>query len=293
MMTPDPTLIFLHVPKAAGSTLHGVISRQFVRGLIYTCEVARPEKVIANFRQRHGPTEERIQMFSGHMQFGLHEYISRPCSYLAILRDPIERAISHYHYFLRMPKLRLHQKVEGKEISFQEYVSGGITREMDNGQTRILAGAKGVPFGGSAQEMLERAKANMQKHFALVGLTERFDQMLILLRYILGWRNLYYYKANVTRNRPRREDFPAETIRIIEEHNQLDLALYAHAQKVFDHKAAQLDSFESELQTFQARNRRFGWILSRTLSLWMRGRSLAYSLSSGSGRGAASEKGVN
>lgn len=41
---------------------------------------------------------------------------------------------------------------------------------------------KSVPFGKVTREMLEQAKENLMCHFKVIGLTERFDESMMLLR---------------------------------------------------------------------------------------------------------------
>ena len=49
--------------------------------------------------------------------------------------------------------------------------------------------------------MLERAKRNLDEHFSWLGMTERFDESLILLRRTFGWRDVRYVSRNVSRSR--------------------------------------------------------------------------------------------
>ncbi len=46
-------------------------------------------------------------------------------------------------------------------MSLEEYVASGFAHEMDNSQTRALAGDIGTPYGGNPPELLETAKRNV------------------------------------------------------------------------------------------------------------------------------------
>ena len=106
---------------------------------------------------------------------------------------------------------------------------------VDNDQTRLLAGKYGAPNSEtcSYDELLSIAKENLAKYFAVVGITEEFDRSLILMKRILGWRNPFYMRRNVTRARPRKREISQETLRAIEANNKLDLELYRYAKKLF------------------------------------------------------------
>jgi hypothetical protein len=71
----------------------------------------------------------------------------------------------------------------------KDYISSGLTVWVDNGQTCMLSGAgESVGFGKCSHDMLETAKRNIETHFAVVGLSECFNEALILLRRLFGWR---------------------------------------------------------------------------------------------------------
>jgi hypothetical protein len=97
----------------------------------------------------------------------------------------------------------------------------------------------------------------MSRHFAVVGLTERFDESLILLKRTLGWQQWpFYVPANVTQKRPQRQHLDTKTTHLIRAANQLDLDLYHFAQAQFEARLQQQDgSFQKELETFQRLNK--------------------------------------
>ena len=101
------------------------------------------------------------------------------------------------------------------------------------GQTRILAGASlRLPFGACTKEHLQAAKHNLDAHFQFVGLTERFDLSLALMRRLCGWKWHFYVPDNVAS-----PDFISIDPCIIEQIralNHLDLELYRYVQQRFE-----------------------------------------------------------
>jgi glycosyltransferase involved in cell wall biosynthesis len=131
----------------------------------------------------------------------------------------------------------------------------------DNDQTRLLAGKYGASSSGtcSDDELLNIARRNLSKYFAVVGIMEEFDRSLILMKRILGWRNPFYMRRNVTRGRPRKDELPQETLDVIQANNELDLELYRYAEKLFQEQiGSQSPSFENELQRFRKLNGIYG-----------------------------------
>ncbi len=105
--------------------------------------------------------------------------------------------------------------------------------EMDNGQTRRLAGEMDRPCGSVNAEMLERAKSNLAG-FAVVGLTERFHESLLLLQRAFGWTLDASPPRNVGQNRPRRSELSGDALKAIERSNYFDAELYRFAAGLFE-----------------------------------------------------------
>jgi hypothetical protein len=111
--------------------------------------------------------------------------------------------------------------------------------------------------------MLKTAKSNLRDHFAVVGLTERFDETLLLLKRELGWRRHSYMRHNVTARRPKKRALSEAALNSILGANQLDIELYQYAKGLFEERVRQQGpSFNRELNRFRSVNR---WV---ALLLW-------------------------
>jgi hypothetical protein len=191
------------------------------------------------------------------MVYGLHEHVPRPSAYLTLLRKPVARAISGYHRVLETPTHRLHEEVAGRKMSLEDYLTSGISLETDNSQARAIAGDVDTPFGECTDELLRRALGNLDEHFPVVGLTERFDDLLLVLKRTYGWSNLLYVRANVTKRKPARDEVPPSTIELIKERNRLDEQLYATAAERFQALVDADPGFDADLERFRRRNTRY------------------------------------
>ena len=240
-------LIFLHLPKAAGTTIHVLLDRLFPADEIYT--IASPE-MLRSFRAFAALPETergRYRVLRGHMPFGIHRHVPGRGRYFTILREPVARVISMYHYTRRMPVHYLHERVHGEDMSLADYVAGRLTTEIDNGQTRLLSGRldayvtvedgairePAVAFGECTPTMLEEARQNLAKHFEVVGLCERFPETFMLLRQAFGWPLRTYARANVSARSSPREPTPPEVVERIRECNRFDFELYEYGRELF------------------------------------------------------------
>jgi hypothetical protein len=257
-----PTIIFLHLGKTAGWTLSRVLSRNLSPAIRIGNPPNTPhgflsEEPIRTFAAWPEERRERYRLVAAHMVYGLHEHVPRPSAYLSLLRKPVARAISGYHRVLEAPTHRLHEAVAGRGMSMQDYLTRGISLETDNSQTRAIAGDVSTPFGECSREMLEVAIRNVEERFPVVGLTERFDDLLLLLKRTFGWSNLYYVRANVTKGKPAREEVPFETVQLIKDRNWLDLELYDFVAARFRDAVDADPSFATDLQRFRKWNARY------------------------------------
>jgi hypothetical protein len=173
------------------------------------------------------------------MGFGLHQWVPGDATYITMLRDPIDRVISFYYFIQQTRQHYLYTYSEFEGMDLKELVESGLTKMVDNGQTRLISGLwLEAGFGECDRAMLEQAKRNLRTHFSVVGLTEKFDASLVLLKRTFGWGNTLYQKHNVTHERPQRKKLPAETIEALRKTNLLDLELYDYAKKLFEEQIA-------------------------------------------------------
>jgi Galactose-3-O-sulfotransferase len=190
-----------------------------------------------------------------HMMFGLHEHVPRPATYITLFRHPVARVLSGYKNVRRHREHRFHDMVVSRDMSLADYVGSGVALELDNSLVRALLGDIETPFGSCTADMLERAKAVIDGHFAVVGMSERLDESLALLDRAFGWRNMFYVSTNVSPVRLSREDQPPATIAAIEELNRFDLELYAYADERMRAQVEACEGFARDLDRFRRGNR--------------------------------------
>lgn len=164
-----------------------------------------------------------VKWIQGHFQFGLHEALSQPVQYLTMLRHPVDRVISFYYFLRESPRHPLNKKA--MSLTLKEFIlceDRNIQNQIHNLQTKMISG------DGTAS--IEKAKKNIDEHFLMVGITERFNESLAIMRNKLGWNAPYNNKHNVTKRRPKMEQVPAEIRKLIEQKNEIDFQLYEYGK---------------------------------------------------------------
>ncbi|MBN1257224.1 MAG: sulfotransferase family 2 domain-containing protein [Planctomycetes bacterium] len=243
MPNPEPLQIFLHIPKAAGSTLQAIIYNNFRPEEIYWIDPNRIDESLAEFADLSEEAQGRIRLLGGHMGFGVHQLAKRPCKYFTMLREPVARIISMYHYIRTDPQHFLYHEVNA--MALQDFVKTGVSAQFANGQTRLLdqslcgksiGSLERADYKECTSASLARAKANLRDHFTVIGISENFNASLLLLKQTFGWNRISYSKINVNRKRPAIFNINIETLTAIAEANKFDTELYLYGKELLREK---------------------------------------------------------
>jgi glycosyltransferase involved in cell wall biosynthesis len=251
----DRRAIFVHVPKTAGSTLLRVMEREYAPAPVAMLYGNLSEKLEA--LRALGPGEQRkVRAVAGHMAMGLDHDLAGASAYLTILRDPVERIISHYHYVRSRPHEPGHARAMEGIDSLDDYVRRSVFAAIvNNGQTRLLGGDVGAMAQPADAAALERALAALTRPDVVVGVQDRFDEFLLLACRAFGWGLPAYRNENVGVGRPRAAELSDETRALIREHNALDVALYEEARTRVERELALVPDLEAELTTLRLAGR--------------------------------------
>ena len=229
-------LIFLHLPKTAGTTLRAVFAgrypakRTWLIGQDINADI---ENFVAlDETQRH-----RIRLLMGHMSFGLHRYMAPGAVYFTLLREPVSRVWSEYRFLKRNTQHPFHAAIA--PMSLEEYLESDYTGQTSNGQTRLLCGNHEPGRPGIAgrddldESHLNIALENIGKHFLLAGTQDHLEECLLLLARDLGWLlPPFHIKRNVST--VGGEKPTAEQVQMISVRNELDARLFFHVSQAID-----------------------------------------------------------
>ena len=134
----EEAVIFLHLPKTAGTTVNRLIEWEYRLSEMYSIDPVLFRWSTAQLRKLPPERLKRIRMFKGHMTFGLHEMLPQPATYISVLRDPVDRVISAF-YFMQNYKLHpFYWKLRREKWTLEDFVRNS---RRDNVQSKIVAGA--------------------------------------------------------------------------------------------------------------------------------------------------------
>jgi hypothetical protein len=257
----DGLAVFLHVPKTAGTTLREIVNRQFRPDLVYAVYETDPAfPSLEDLEQLPSERLDSLRVVLGHMNFAVVDHIPETARFMTILREPVDRVLSLYHHQMTLYR-KPHQR-----LPIPDHVVGRKMILCDNHQTRIVSG-ESPKFGKCHEGMLERAIENIESRFDVVGLTERFDESLLLMCEAFDWVIPFYIQDNVSVARPERDEFSESDLNVIREYNDLDARLYDYAARRLDSEVADRgDRFQDELRAFRGKNNAYAVLLKPTVA---------------------------
>jgi hypothetical protein len=244
-------LIFLHIPKTAGTTLNRIIETQYSPFAIYTMDPYRIRATPERFKRLSEERRRRLRVVRGHMLYGIHEFLPQGATYITMLRDPVARVLSAYYFILRRPLNPLHRKVKTEGLTVEDCLR--LFPERHNLQCKFIAGTMDAEIGH--ERLLEAAKENLTKSFSVVGICERFDESLALIAKRFGWEIPFYENKKVA---PPRPGIRPELVELIREHNRLDDELYQFGKTLFERALREQASVTGGESMIRRRNGRPG-----------------------------------
>jgi hypothetical protein len=220
-------VIFLHIPKTAGTTLNRIIEWQYNPLAIFTMDPYRIRATPERLQKLSERRRRSLRMVRGHLYYGIHEFLPQGATYFTMLREPVARFFSSYYFIQRRPLHPMHRKVTTERIGVEDFIR--LTPRRQNLQCSLIAGIKnGETYD---ERILDRAKENLLKSFSVVGISERFEESLLLMAKTFDWEIPFYENRKVSKTRPQIDPRAVEMIR---DHNRLDLELYDFGKSLFE-----------------------------------------------------------
>lgn len=208
----------LHIPKTGGTYFSDILSKVPIKLF-----VSRTGTEYQRFLDSY--SDDMVVM--GHHIMNFHKEGSS-YRYFTIIREPIQRAISEYHYIRTEKTHHLHKKsIELGIVNFNKKC------RTDNIQSRLIIGDKdkpGEPYLGELT--LDMALFHLNK-FNYIGLFDYFEESVRTILDRIGINVDHTFESHVTFAEQRIKTFSESKIESIRRTCLIDIQLYEHICKTF------------------------------------------------------------
>ena len=204
-------IVFLHIPKTAGSTFQFILENSFGLSACHTNYIKRDffRQDDFEFARKFFP---RMKSLAGHNLVDPLALNIPGAFHITFLREPVARVFSQFQDTVL---------TGGKTWTFEQFMEKSEVAE--NLHVRLMVGERN----------LDKAKKYLE-HCDFVGLTEKFNLSLHVLEKLTPLPlNLNYKRRRTAATNAIRQPIVNDPrmIELAREHNQLDLALYDFAVK--------------------------------------------------------------
>lgn len=199
----NPDVFFVHVPKTGGTSLRALLEQY------HSLDEIAPPDLLAQEAKKQGVSRseivrteavDRLSCFYAHTNFA--DFLRDDLVRVTVLRDPMKRLLSLQNHWRSWSNKEIKEspssqevkeiKVRSREMDLVDFVQirhATVLRNFVNGMTKTMVTNYPIPehvrLKGDA--LLEKALHNLEHKIAWVGITERFDESLIVLCDRLGY----------------------------------------------------------------------------------------------------------
>lgn len=221
----SPTVFFMHIMKTSGSSLTWSIRRSVRPDEVYPGgpepERTRRYWLLSDFDDQTEADRARYRVFVGHFPWYANERFGAD-EVVTILRDPIERTLSHLSQIRR-------EHTDGT-TSLEELYEGipELPMPVRNFQVRqfaLTAADEGSRDPDIVDDARYRLAVERLEAVAVLGRTDHLEPLLAEVEARYGWR-LTNARLQVA---PERPEASSSFRRRLERDNQADLEFYAEA----------------------------------------------------------------
>lgn len=266
--------IYIHIPKTGGTTLSNIAARQYLPWQIFRMNMSKGG-IIKNIKRIN--KKRGLKLVIGHIGYGTNMDLAFDFQYISCLRNPVDVFISNFCH----PKFdeKHHNNKFFKNLSLSSYIESNKCRtnvlssylsshNWSEYQTPEMLSDTSETYNNPVNENHYREALHVLKYkLKIFGITDRFDESLLLFKEYLNWKFLYYTPLLKTKNKIVPSHNEIAKIRSV---NKYDIMLYEAALDIFDKNFSSIEKADRKLDIFKKRNKKIGYPISMLCRIYTR-----------------------
>lgn len=221
---PEKHITFLHIPRTAGSSFRWAAASQYGNGSIGLIHqgYCTEEQVVEK--------QDHFKVITGHFDMGAQFLweIREKSNLITILREPLHRFLSFYHYGSSMSSYEDHENMKTQKL---EDLINDSQYQHHNGMCYIISG---VDHRESVNTAYVQALENLESLVTIFGFTELYPETLAIMYRRFNWNGVVVKQVEYVPNVPRPSDISPDLLKTLEKNNEADISLYQFALELYE-----------------------------------------------------------
>eukprot|EP00002_Diphylleia_rotans_P037098 TRINITY_DN8258_c0_g1_i1.p1 TRINITY_DN8258_c0_g1~~TRINITY_DN8258_c0_g1_i1.p1 ORF type:complete len:351 (+),score=43.36 TRINITY_DN8258_c0_g1_i1:64-1116(+) len=235
-------IVFVRCFKVAGGSMMDLLRKECARRNL-TLVPSSPDspKIITT---QYGETIQgtyNVLLYHAEYSSWMHRVVPNAV-FLAFVRDPLDRAISHFYHFNPLSRV----------MNFQQfYRNRDAIQKKYGGKNSVLFkdNLMSVFLGYSQEEDI--TTENLQSRYHFIGLQEKFNESMVILHHVLGWNISSFYYRYTHLNKDKEPVRPSEAFKkVFQSKNVLDYKLYEASKTIFESYSQRFPNLAKETRAY-------------------------------------------
>lgn len=219
-------ILFDHLPKCGGSSINKFLEKNYLRRKTYNVKVENQDYYINRFINLSEKKRYGFDLIKGHLVHSLIDYVHPDTLKITLLRDPVERIISHYYYVKNNPGHYLYQAINKQNMGLEDYVSSGISNELRNWFVSHFLGISYEEAEQNPVKSIDAAVRLVLNNYNIIGFLNEIESFTDEVDKVAHLKYPYNGEQINKSERPKNNIIPENVIKTINNINFLDVEFY-------------------------------------------------------------------
>lgn len=245
-------IIYFHLTKSGGNTVDGVLKEEAEsRGIPFT-NIRFSNEVASLNVSAQVPAIYTTEVWHHSWR---RKFADAGFSKFTVIRDPLTRALSWF-YFRRAdprPKYNHFKRISVqyflRDKTYHNYYLRAFQTRWPFRQALQASKLGSQLYSYSPNDVMQM----MEREFVLVGLLKRMPESMYAFRRLFGLNtSKTFFSQNMHRGRPNRSVLSVADVNTFKRYNRADIAIYKHAQVLFNRTMQLFRNDDKLLETLSA-----------------------------------------